>query len=393
MRGRGIKDLAAGVIAAAVLSLACGKDNVSQIHYDLNTAPVADFTVRPDSGTTSTVFVLDAAGSSDAEDSVSVLEVRWDWEEDGTWDTDYAVAKTASHQYGTTGTKKIRLEVRDRGRLIATATREVAIGPAPLVAGEFIPVPAGTFSMGSPLDEPGRDPEETLHSVTLSRAVVVSRYEVTQAEWESVMGWDESSFDGPNRPVEQVTWFDAVAYCNACSHRDGYRSAYAIADIVTDSVHVTSAAVTWDPSADGYRLLTESEWEYVCRAGTGSAFGQGTITNLHCADPVMDGAGWYCGNTGSGTHDVGGKAANAWGLQDMHGNVWEWCWDWYAAAYPDTSETDPVGPAGPAPVPQRVIRGGSWDHEAGDCRSASRGVLNPGHRGSVVGVRLARTAP
>ena len=257
--------------------------------------------------------------------------------------------------------------------------------------GGFVLVQPGTFTMGSPADEPGRDSNETQHAVTLTKAFYVATTEVTQSDWQSVMGWNDSAFPGANRPVEQVTWYDCVSYCNQRSTRDGYTPAYTITNAGYNDNHMTSATVTWNQGANGYRLLTEAEWEYACRATSQAAFCNGTITNIYCSplDPNLDQVGWYCGNAGSTTHDVGGKAANAWGLKDMHGNVYEWCWDRYAT-YPAGPVTDPAGPASGS---FRVARGGSWLYSADICRSAYRIIVYLNYRGSILGLRLARTAP
>jgi formylglycine-generating enzyme required for sulfatase activity len=252
-------------------------------------------------------------------------------------------------------------------------------------------IPAGTFTMGSPTDEPGRSPVEIQHQVTLTRAIYVSTYEVTQSEWQSVMGWNESSFQGPNRPVEEVTWFDAVKYCNERSAREDKRLVYTITGVRTSGNHITAATVTANWNASGYRLLTEAEWEYACRASSTTAFCNGPITHADhdCGDdPGLDLVGWYCGNAGHTTHDVGGKASNDWGLQDMHGNVLEWCWDLYEL-YPAGPITDPVGPASGW---VRVFRGGGWNHYAPYCRSALRSFITPDHFDFYIGLRVARKA-
>jgi formylglycine-generating enzyme required for sulfatase activity len=252
-------------------------------------------------------------------------------------------------------------------------------------------IPAGTFTMGSPTSEPGRYSAETQHEVTLTKAIYVSTYEVTQSEWLAVMGWNTSYFSGVNRPVETLTWYDAVSYCNQRSTLDGYTPVYTIAGASYSGNHIASATVTWNQAANGYRLLTEAESEYACRATSTTAFCNGAITNLICSplDPNLDQVGWYCGNASSTSHDVGGKAANAWGLKDMHGNVFEWCWDWYGT-YPAGPLTDPTGPASGS---SRVGRGGSWGDDARGCRSAGRGSGGPGGIYNELGLRLSRTAP
>jgi formylglycine-generating enzyme required for sulfatase activity len=257
--------------------------------------------------------------------------------------------------------------------------------PAGMVA-----IPAGTFAMGSPSEELWRVSDETQHQVTLTKPLYVSACEVTQSEWQAMMGWNESSVRGARKPVEQVTWYDAVSYCNKRSTADGYTPAYTITDAIYDGNHTMSATVIWDRAANGYRLLTEAEWEYACRATSASAFCDGGITIRYCGpeDANLDRVGWYCGNAWGTTHDVGGKSANAWGLKDMHGNVWEWCWDRYGPYSGNAAD-----PTGPASGPLRVRRGGGWFNYASDCRSASRINYYPDGRSDNLGLRVALTVP
>jgi formylglycine-generating enzyme required for sulfatase activity len=201
------------------------------------------------------------------------------------------------------------------------------------------------------------------------------------------MGRNPSSFTGPNLPVETITWFDAVQYCNAHSIVDGLTPAYTMTDATYDGDHISSATVTWNQAANGWRLLTEAEWEYACRAGSTAAFCNGGISQCHCeSEPTLTQVGWFCGNSGDTTHDVGTRSPNAWGLYDMHGNVWELCWDRYE--YYGGSETDPTGPPSGS---LGVIRGGSWSNDAPGCRSAVRSYVPPGSRYFNLGLRLART--
>jgi formylglycine-generating enzyme required for sulfatase activity len=171
--------------------------------------------------------------------------------------------------------------------------------------------------------------------------------------------------------VEYVTWFDAIEYCNRLSVREGLRPAYTI------SGSGDNRTVTWTRDADGYRLPTEAEWEYACRAG---------ITRPYSSGSSVDSAGWYKDNSGETTHPVGQKKTNALGLYDMHGNVWEWCWDWYGL-YADGTQADPTGAASGS---SRMARGGSWFDNAQMLRSATRFFCTPSHRLYNLGFRLVR---
>ncbi|MDM8550268.1 SUMF1/EgtB/PvdO family nonheme iron enzyme, partial [Desulfobacterales bacterium HSG2] len=212
---------------------------------------------------------------------------------------------------------------------------------------EMIYIPGGTFMMGSPETEKGRYPRESpQHEVTLS-PFFMGKYPVTQEQYEAVTGENPSCFRGANRPVSEVSWNDAVAFCEKLSRRTGKT----------------------------YRMPTEAEWEYACRAGTTTPFHFGeTIT------PKLANYNYNCGKT----TDVGTFPPNAFGLCDMHGNIWEWCRDWFDD-YPSGHVIDPEGPSSGS---NRVKRGGSWSGSAGSCRSAGRGRDSPGRRSNALGLRL-----
>jgi formylglycine-generating enzyme required for sulfatase activity len=236
-------------------------------------------------------------------------------------------------------------------------------------------IPPWTFNMGSPESELGRFKDEKLHKVTLTKSLYMGKYEVTQGQWKALMGSNPSYFKGEDLPVERVSWFDAVNFCNKLSDSNGRTRAYTIND----------ENVTWNQNANGYRLPTEAEWEYACRAGSSTAFYNGSITNRG-GDPNCDKIAWYTNYSSSTTHAVGGKTPNAWGLYDMSGNVWEWCWDWYGIYQGDV--TDPIGDGSGS---YRVGQGGGWNSSALNCRSANRCNLDPSYRTSSLGFRIARS--
>jgi formylglycine-generating enzyme required for sulfatase activity len=247
--------------------------------------------------------------------------------------------------------------------------------PQAAVPAGFVFVPGGSFTMGSPANEVGRGVDEVQHQVTLS-GFYISATEVTQAQYQAVMGNNPSEFKGDTLPVEHVSWNDAVAYCNTLSEKEGLSPTYTI----------SGTNVSWNRGANGYRLLTEAEWEFAARGG-GAASNSLAVNAVYAGSANLNDVAWYSGNSGNKTHPVGQKAANGLGLYDMSGNVWEWCWDWYGG-YSSGSQSDPLGPASGS---NRVIRGGSWRRDATFVRSANRDIFIPAYRyDDFIGFRVLR---
>jgi formylglycine-generating enzyme required for sulfatase activity len=256
----------------------------------------------------------------------------------------------------------------------------------------MVSITAGTFTMGSPASEPGRQWNETQHEVTLTRDFAIQPTEVTQGQFETLMRYNPSYFAscGSDCPVETVSWHEAAAYANAVSASEGFAECYECTGSGASVSCSLDASFATPYDCPGYRLPTEAEWEYAARAGTTGGTYNGTSTLTGCESPnaVLDPIAWFCGNASSTTHPVGGKTANAWGLYDMLGNVWEWCHDW-SDAYPG----DVTDPWGPVTGSSRMFRGGSWGNDAGDARAASRTGSDPGGRADGIGFRLARSLP
>ena len=277
-----------------------------------------------------------------------------------------------------------------------------------ITVGNMVLIPAGTFSMGSPEGEFGRNTDEIVHTVTLTKGFYMNKYEVTQGEFNSTMGYNPSSFSscGDSCPVEKVNWYEALAYANERSKLDSIEECFDCTGTAPDFECSLKTKFAKPQDCKGYRLPTESEWEYAARANTTTAFYNGDITQPACEplDPNLDLVGWYGGNSSSTTSEydcsdwfagadkcgpqpVGGKLANSYELFDMSGNVWEWNMDWYGD-YPADPATDPVGAESGS---SRVVRGGSWYGEAYNCRVALRGFTNQTRRDYYFGFRLART--
>ena len=264
----------------------------------------------------------------------------------------------------------------------------------------FVQIPAGTFVMGSPEGEMGRFPDETQHTVTHTRGFIMQTTEVTQAEWLALSGGVDPSNNHScgTCPVEQVSWYAALGYANARSVMEGLTPCYSLIgcddpeDGWRDAQHWGCSDATFlGLECDGYRLPTESEWEYAARAGTTTASYAGELTDTlpsDCQTPqaAIDDIAWWCHNSNLITSPVAQKTPNAWGLYDMLGNVQEWTWDRYGP-YPG-SATDPLGqPTGLA----RVYRGGSFDRYARYSRAATREGLTGVERYYNIGFRLVRT--
>ena len=249
-----------------------------------------------------------------------------------------------------------------RGETNATVTEPTgrpaaSTGPKKIVTKtgiEMVLIPGGRLVMG---DDQGEDDERPGHEVELG-PFYIDAAEVTQADYERLMGRNPAKFQGADRPVERVSWHAAMLYCNMRSLREGLKPCY---DAKTQ---------TCDFAANGYRLPTEAEWEYACRAGSRTRWSFGD-------DPAeLEKHAWLKTNAAKSTRPVRQKRPNAWGLYDMHGNVAEWCADFYAESYLTTGPAK--NPRGPERGEERVLRGGSWNTGAEACRSAARKGETPG---------------
>ena len=253
-----------------------------------------------------------------------------------------------------------QMELQPKEGIITIEKQKKITEPPPGM--KFVRIPGGNFQMGS---KSGDSDEEPVHRVNIKPFYIMTT-EVTQAQWKAVMGNNPSHFKGDNLPVEKVSWNDCQEFIKKLNQRDPWK---------------------------GYCLPSEAEWEYACRAGTTTKYYSGN------SESDLKRVAWYYGNSGSKTHPVGQKQPNAYGLYDMHGNVWEWCEDWYHNSYNGApiNESAWVSPSGSA----RVLRGGSWinvpwlclsanRYTQRSCRSASRGSSEPGYRSLNLGFRLAR---
>lgn len=350
--------------------------------------------------------VMEAGGSDPADERIAELIRRLG-------DDSYSARETASKRLLEEGeaalpaltdaSKRGDLEIRLRARrLISALLLESRSTKMSLVL-----VPRGEFAMGSPPSEIDRQPDERQHRVTISNAFLLGECEVTQDEYQIVMRSNPGRFktqsDEPTRtnpegsgrfPVESVSWFDAIDFCNRLSALDGFAPYYRLDDVerANDSIARAKVSIL---GGNGYRLPTEAEWEYACRASTTTRFyfgdrNSGSEANVKPAIVT----GGYGGTSPQFKHlgrtaKVRSYPANSFGLYELHGNVAEWCWDRYDREYyANSPATDPQGPDAGM---HRVIRGGSWMVLEGNCRAASRFWLAPDERKDHVGFRVART--
>jgi formylglycine-generating enzyme required for sulfatase activity len=239
----------------------------------------------------------------------------------------------------------------------------------------MVEIPAGSFLMGS-LSNMRQDRDKKQHKVTINKPFLMGKTEVTQKLWQAVMGNNPSLFSGDDNPVEKINWYDCVKFCNKLSEKEGLEPVYIIGG------RKLGKNVTWDKRKNGYRLPTEAEWEYACRAGTTTRFNTGD------SDSDLKKAGWFKKNSGNKTHPVAQKTPNSWGLYDMHGNVYEWCWDVYA----DYSPGNVTDPDGASSGNNRVMRGGIFSSKAAGCSSAHRYARYYDHTYSQFGFRFVRSA-
>jgi formylglycine-generating enzyme required for sulfatase activity len=279
---------------------------------------------------------------------------------------DYAIAWGDLSRFGTPPGEARYLAAGRTTTFTGVYTEDEFPAPPP----GFVYIPPGTFMMGSPGGAPGAFAEELpQHRVTLTLGFYMARFEVTEQWWCEVMGGTPTT---SRLPKSQVSWDLAVRFCNALSDRDGLTPAYTIHDVDGD--------VTWNRGADGYRLPTEAEWEYACRATTTASFHNDTDSLSSAAEANFDGQERVA---------VGSYPANLWGLHDMHGNLWEWVWCGLRT-YSSSPQVDPVHDV--APRVTRGLRGGSWNHGARFCRSAFRFDGNPDDAHSLNGLRPVRSA-
>ena len=337
-------------------------DTILVLVVKLNTYPVASFIANPDTGFVSTTFSFDANGSFDAEDNIENIQVRWDFNNDSVFETQFSTTKTATYQYSSAGIYKVRLEVKDTEGLTKKLTKTIVVNSDNfndtnkfVVNGfEMIWVEGDTFTMGcvSVNDSNCYSNEKPAHQVILN-GFYIGKYEVTQGQWKAIMGNNPSYYTGcgDNCPVERVSWNDAQEFITKLNQKTG----------------------------KSYSLPTEAEWEFAARGGNKSK------DYKYSGSDDINAVGWNKVNSGSTTHQVGMKQPNELGIYDMSGNVIEWCYDFYGSY----SENTLINPLGPNTGTNRVNRGGGYSYESWFCRVFYRNYSTASNKTSNLGFRLS----
>ena len=342
---------------------------------------------------------LSASGAVQCEDDGGITDAHANLDTEGrldfTEDDDLVTKGQADGNYAPADTATLAADTATLAADTATLAARMRQTPGYQI------IQSGAFLMGSPSGELGRSSDETQHWVTVSYRFEMKMTEVTQAEFEDLMGYNPSYFSdsgsgatcGPDCPVEYICWHEALAYANAKSVAEGFAECFDCTGTAPNFSCDLKSAYTKPQDCPGYRLPTEAEWEYAARAGTTTAFYSGDITSTE-SDPNMDAIGWYYYNSDTGAgrmpHPVGQKQPNLWGLKDMSGNVKDWVWDKYCednTGYGDDPDGSTCGGS------DRVVRGGNWGNGAQNCRSADRNSYAPGNRDYDLGARLSRSLP
>lgn len=249
---------------------------------------------------------------------------------------------------------------------------------------DFVIIAPGEYSIGNiSNNDVKHNDEEPVHTVILTKHFMICKYETTVSQWLDIMGYlPELAFKGEMLPITGTDWYEAIEYCNKLSEKHQLQKCYTR----------NGKVVTWDTSANGFRLPTNAEWEIACRVGTTTDYYTGNQTVKHNCTPLdisFDKAGWYCGNSNNTLQPVGLKIPNLYGLYDMHGNAWEWCWDSYDADYYQQFSNKPaVNPMGPNWNNNKVLRSGSFDNIANYGRSSDRNSVSSNSKYTSTGIRL-----
>jgi len=413
------------VVSTALLLVSCVSDDDKDLG-DVNSPPIAVIEVDFDSGTVETIFTFNANLSTDDETPFHDLQTRWDWEDDGIFDTAWDTTKVTTHQYNETGIHSVRLQVKDSDDAIDDDICSITVSES-VNAPELTFVPAGTFLMGS---NNGNDDEQPVHQVILNHDFYLGTYKVTNEEYRAALQWayDQGlvtatsstvqahgeellnldnegceitfsggffglrespyaqdaypdGYDAADHPVTQVSWYGATCYCDWLSLISGtgafYNSSW---DQVEEHNPYTSV---------GFRLPTEAEWEYAAQYNDDRRYSWGEESPTCAHTNFFDGYGYCIGWTAPvGSYPLG---ANLLSFYDVSGNVWEWVGDWYTYDY--YTYSPPTDPLGPGSSSLKVTRGGAWDGGWAYLQLAWRGTnYEPEYSSYAVGFRVCRTA-